>query len=90
LLLSDFIALFIFASLAKFHPYLIPAGPANLDAQHTQALITLNQVLSWSILCVIAGICIAAIVHTYQTVRALRRTSKGSRNGATMPASQTL
>jgi hypothetical protein len=90
LLLSDFIALFIFASLAKFHPYLIPAGTANLDAQHTQALIKLNQVIWWSILCVIIGICIAAIVHAYQTVRELRRMSKGSRNGAALPASQTL
>jgi len=90
LLLSDSIALFIFVSLAKFHPYLIPAGTANLDAQHTQALVKLNQVISWSILCVVIGICIAAIVHAYQTVRELRRMSKGSHNGAAMPASQTL
>ncbi len=89
-LLSDSIALFIFVALAKFHPYLIPAGTANLDAQHTQALVKLNQAISWSILCVIIGICIAAIVHAYQTVRELRRMSKGSRNGAAMPASQTL
>ena len=61
LLLSDSIALFIFVSLAKFHPYLIPAGTANLDAQHTQALVKLNQVISWSILCVIIGICIARL-----------------------------
>jgi hypothetical protein len=90
LLLSDSIALFIFVALAKLHPYLIPAGSANLDAQHTQALVKLNQVVSWSVLCVIIGICIALIVHAYQTVRELRRMSKGSRNGATLPASQTL
>jgi len=89
-LLSDSIALFIFVALAKFHPYLIPAGTANLDAQHTQALVKLNQAISWIILCVIIGICIAAIVHAYQTVRELRRMSKGSRNGAAMPASQAL
>jgi len=89
-LLSDSIALFIFVALAKFHPYLIPAGTANLDAQHTQALVKLNQAISWSILCVIIGICIAAIVHAYQTVRELRRMSKGSRNGAALPVSQTL
>jgi hypothetical protein len=89
-LLSDSIALFIFVFLAKFHPYLIPAGTANLDAQHTQALVKLNQAISWSILCVIIGICIAAIVHAYQTVRELRRMSKGSRNGAALPVSQTL
>lgn len=89
LLLSDFIALFIFVSLAKFHPYLIPAGTANLDAQHAQALVKLNQVIWWSILCVIVGICIATIIHGYQTFRELRRISTGSRNGATMPVSQT-
>jgi len=50
----------------------------------------LNQVVSWSILCVIIGICIALIVHAYQTVRELRRMSKGSRNGAAMSASQAL
>jgi hypothetical protein len=90
MLVSDSIALFIFVSVAKIHPYLLPAESANLDAQHTQALVTLNQVISWSILCVIVGICIAAIVHAYQTVRELRRMSKGSRNGAALPASQTL
>jgi len=90
LLLSDLIALFIFVFLAKFHPYLIPAGTANLDEQHTQALVKLNQVIWWSILCVIIGICIAAILHGYQTVRELRRMSNGSRNGAAMPVSQTL
>ena len=50
----------------------------------------LNQVLSWSILCVIIGICIALIVHAYQTVRELRRMSNNSQNGAALPASQTL
>jgi hypothetical protein len=89
-LLSDSVALFISISVAKIHPYLLPAGGANLDAQHTQALVTLNQVISWGILCLIVAICIAAIVHAYQTVRELRRMSKGSRNGAAMPASQTL
>ncbi len=88
--LADSVALVIFIPVSKIHPYLLPVGSANLDAQHTQALATLNQVLSWSILCVIVGICIAAIVHAYQIVRELRRMSKGSRNGAAMPASQTL
>lgn len=88
--LSDSIALFIFASLAKFHPYLIAAGTSNLDAQHTQALMTLNQVIWWSILCVIVGICIAMAIHAYQTFREVRRMSKGSRNGAAMAVSQTL
>jgi hypothetical protein len=50
----------------------------------------LNQVLSWSILVTVAGICIALIVHAYQTVRELRRLSKGSRNGAALPISQAL
>jgi hypothetical protein len=90
MLLSDSVALFIFVSVAKIHPYLIAAGAANVDAQHTQALVKLNQVCSWSILCVIIGIFIALIVHACQTVRELRRMSKGSRNGAAMPASQTL
>jgi large-conductance mechanosensitive channel len=76
--------------VAKIHPQLISAANANLDAQHTQALVTLNQVLSWSILWVIVAICIALIVHAYQTVRELRRMVKGSRNGAALPASQTL
>jgi len=88
--LADSVALVIFIPVSKIHPYLLPVGSANLDAQHTQALATLNQVLSWSILCVIVGICIAAIVHAYQIVRELRRMSKGSRNGAAKPASQTL
>jgi len=90
LLLSDSVALFIFISVAKIHPYLISAESANLDAQHAQALVLLNQVLSWTIVCVIAGICIALIVHAYQVVRELRRMVKGSRNGAALPASQTL
>jgi hypothetical protein len=90
LLLSDSIALLIFVPVARVHRYLIPAATANLDAQHTQALVTLNQVLAWIILCVIVGICIALAVHLYQTVRELRRISKGSRNGAALPASQTL
>ena len=90
LLLADSIALFIFIFVAKIHPYLLPVGSANLDAQHTQALVTLNQVLSWSILCVIIGICIALIVHAYQTVRELRRMVNSSGNGAALPVSQTL
>jgi hypothetical protein len=90
LLLSDCVALFIFVSVAKIHPYLIPAENANLDAQHTKALVILNQVLSWTILCIIAGICIAVIVHAYQTVREVRRMANGSRNGAALPASQVL
>lgn len=90
LFLADSISLFIFISVAKIHPYLIPDGNANLDAQHTQALVTLNQALSWIILCIIAGICIGVIVHAYQTVRELRRMSKGSGNGAVLPASQAL
>jgi hypothetical protein len=90
LLVADSVALFIFISVAKIHRYLISAGNANLDTQHTQALVMLNQVFSWSILCVIIGICIALIVHTYQTVRNLRRMARGSRNGATLAASQTL
>ncbi|HZE79509.1 MAG TPA: hypothetical protein VE604_01330 [Candidatus Polarisedimenticolia bacterium] len=88
--LSDCVALFIFVSVAKIHPYLIPAENANLDAQHTKALVILNQVLSWTILCIIAGICIAVIVHAYQTVREVRRMAGGSRNGAALPASQAL
>jgi hypothetical protein len=90
LLLSDSIALFIFISALKIHPFLVPAGNANLDTQHTRALAMLNQVLAWSILCVIIGICIALVVHAYQTIRELRRMSKGTRNGAAMPASQAL
>ena len=88
--LADSVALFIFILVLKIHPYLLPVGSANLDTQHTQALVKLNQVFSWSILCVIAGICIALIVHAYQTVRELRRMAKGSGNGAALPASQTL
>ncbi|MGZ4855646.1 MAG: hypothetical protein ACXVKH_10525 [Candidatus Angelobacter sp.] len=90
LLLADSIALFIFISVAKIHPYLISARNANLDARHAQALVMLNRVLSWSILCVIIGICIALVVHAYQTVRELRRVAKGSGNGAALPLSQTL
>jgi hypothetical protein len=90
MLLSDSIALFIFIWVSKIHPYLLPAGSANLDAPHAQALVVLNQVLSWSIVWGIVGICIALAVHVYQTVREFRRMSKGSRNGAALPASQTL
>jgi cbb3-type cytochrome oxidase subunit 3 len=90
LLLSDSISLFIFISVARLHPYLISVENANLDTQHIRALVMLNQVLSWSILCVIAGICIAVIVHAYQTIRELRRMSNSSRNGAVLPASQTF
>ncbi|HXO37586.1 MAG TPA: hypothetical protein VN872_03055, partial [Candidatus Acidoferrum sp.] len=90
LLLADSISLFIFISVAKIHPYLILAENANADAQHVQALVILNQVLSWSILGTVAGIGIALIVHAYQTVRELRRLAKGSGNGAALPVSQAL
>lgn len=90
LFLSDSLSLFIFISISKVHPYLLPAENANLDAQHAHALAALNQVLSWAIACTIAGICIALIVHAYQTVRELRRMVKGSGNGAALPASQAL
>jgi len=90
LLVADSIALFIFIFAAKIHPYLILAGDANLDAQHVHALAALNQVLSWTTVCTIAGICIALFVHAYQVVRELRRMVKGPQNGAALPASQTL
>ncbi|MGB8131233.1 MAG: hypothetical protein WCG81_15695 [Candidatus Angelobacter sp.] len=90
LLLSDSFSLFIFISISKVRPCLIAVGKASLDARHTRALAMLNQVLSWSILCVIIGICIGLVVHAYQTLRELRRMSKGSGNGAALPASQTL
>ncbi len=91
LLLSDSFSLFIFISISKVRPCLIAVGKASLDARHTRALAMLNQVLSWSILCVIIGICIGLVVHAYQTLRELRRMSKGSGNGSSrLPASQTL
>ncbi|MGZ4875398.1 MAG: hypothetical protein ACXV5R_09535, partial [Candidatus Angelobacter sp.] len=90
LLLADFIALFIFISVAKIHPYLISARNANLDARHAQALVVMNQVLSWTIIGIVAGIFVALIVHACQTVRELRRVAKGSGNGAALPVSQTL
>lgn len=90
LLLADSIALFIFISVSKIHPYLISAENHNADAQHAQALVVMNQVLSWTIIGIVAGICVALIVHAYQTVRELRRVAKGSGNGAALPVSQTL
>jgi hypothetical protein len=90
LFVADSIALFIFIFVAKIHPYLISAGDVNLDAQHVHALAALNQVLSWTIVCTIAGICIALFVHAYQVVREMRWMVKGPRNGAALPASQTL
>lgn len=62
----------------------------NADAQHAQALAVMNQVLSWTIIGIVAGICVALLVHAYQTVRELRRMAKGSGNGVALPASQTL
>lgn len=50
----------------------------------------MNQVLSWTIIGIVAGICVALLVHAYQTVRELRRMAKGSGNGVALPASQTL
>jgi hypothetical protein len=90
LFLADSVALFIFISVSRIHPYLIAAGNTSLDAPHVKALAVLNQVLSWSILWVNIAICIALIVHAYQAVRELRRMSKGSGNGAVLPVSQTL
>jgi hypothetical protein len=90
LLIADSVALFIFISVARIHPFLISAGNATLDAPHAKALVMLNQVLSWSILCVIIAICIALIVHVYQTVRNLRRMATGPGNGAALPVSQAL
>ena len=90
LLVSDSVALLIFISVARIHPYLISAGNANLDTQHARALVILNQVLSWSMLWVVIGIFIALMVHAYQTVRELRRLSNGSGNSAALPASQML
>jgi hypothetical protein len=90
LLLADSVALFIFIAVAKIHPYLILAGNAHADAQHAQALVILNQVLSWTLLAAVAGIFISLIVHAYQTIRELRRVTGSPRNGAALPASQTL
>jgi hypothetical protein len=90
LLVSDSVALVIFISVSKIHPYLISTGNVNLDTQHTRALVILNQVLSWSMLWVVIGILIALMVHAYQTVRELRRLSNGSGNSAALPVSQML
>lgn len=90
LLVADAITILIFSAVAKTHPFLISAGNANLDTQHAQALAVMNQVLSWIIMCIIAGICIGLIVHAYQTVRELRRMAKGPGNGAALPASSML
>ena len=90
LLLADSVALFIFISVAKIHPYLILVDNAHADAQHAQALVILNQVLSWTLLAAVAGILISLIVHAYQTIRELRRMTGSPRNGMALPASQTL
>ena len=90
LLLADSVALFVFISVAKIHHYLILADNAHADAQHAQALVILNQVLSWTLLAAVAGIFISLVVHAYQTIRELRRITGSPRNGAALPASQTL
>jgi hypothetical protein len=89
LLASDSIALVIFVSVARISPYTIPAGRLS-DPKYAHAFVALNQVIYWSIVAVIVGICIALAVHAWQTIHELRRMAKGRRNGAAMLASQLL
>ena len=90
MLVADAITLGILVSIARIHPFVFLADAGMDAAQHAQAVLIVNQVIFWSFIAAGVGICIALIVHVYQTIRELRRTAKGPGNGTALQLSQTL
>jgi hypothetical protein len=87
-LLSDSISLVIFISVARISPYVVAAGTYT-DARYAHAFIAMNQVIYWSIIGINVGICIALVVHTWQTYKEFRRMAGRPENGSALHASPT-
>jgi hypothetical protein len=94
MLVADAVALGVVTSIATVFPYVLVAQPgtdaAKQAALHTHDIFVINQVIFWSVISFAVGIGIALIVHAVQTVREVRRLSKGPRNSAALQISHLL
>jgi hypothetical protein len=90
LLVADAISLGIVESVARIYPYVFLTESGKDAAQHAQAIVIVNQVILWSVIGAVVGICIALAVHAFQTVQEVRRMVKGRQGPAAMQISQSL
>jgi hypothetical protein len=88
--LAEAIMLLIVAAVARIHPFVLLAETGTGAAQHARAVLIVNQIILWNFIGAAVGVCIALVVHAYQTVRELRRFTKGPRNGVAVPVSRML
>jgi hypothetical protein len=49
----------------------------QIATPRTRAVLIVNQIILWNFIGAAVGVCIALVVHAYQTVRELRRFTKG-------------
>jgi hypothetical protein len=89
MLLADAITLAIVAAVARIHPFVLLAETGSGAAQHARAVLIVNQIILWNFIGATVGVCIALVVHAYQTVRELRRMAGGPRNAAALSVSET-
>ena len=90
LLIANAISLGIVESVAKVYPYVLLSGNAKDKVPDAQVLFIVNQVILWSLIGVVVGICIAVIVHAFQTVQAVRRWVENRRSRGPVQISQLL
>jgi hypothetical protein len=90
LMVSDAITLGILQSLVNRYPYVILTGSARDAARYARAEFALNQVIQWSLIVGVVAVSVALVVHTFQTIQALRRMGKQPRNNASVQISQVL
>jgi MFS family permease len=94
MLVADAIALGVVASIATVFPYVLIVQPgteaAKQAALYAHDIFVINQVIFSSVISFAVGIGIALIVHAVQTVREVRRLSKGPRNSAALQISHLL
>ena len=94
MLVADAIALGVVASLATVFPYVLIVQPgteaAKQAALYAHDIFVINQMIFWSVISFAVGIGIALIVHAVQTVREVRRLSKGPGNSAALQISHLL
>ncbi|MGC2695773.1 MAG: hypothetical protein WA738_08275 [Candidatus Angelobacter sp.] len=90
MLAADGISLAIVLSVLKVFPYIVLAEGAKNADHYTQALLIVNQVVRWSFIGAAVGICIALVVHAFQTVQAVRQVVRRPHDPAAMQMSQML
>ncbi len=79
MLLSDVIAFTIFESVVEHYPYVLINWAAKDAGRYARPEFIVNQVFLWSLVCALAAVGIAIIVHTVQTVQAIFRLRKDRR-----------